>query len=100
MLDAVGRERFRPFRSAPTRRRYVACRPAAGLLPLRFHDLRHIAGSLLARVLDPVTVKDIMGHADLATTERYLHAVRATRLADQVTRAFEPTEPDRESAAA
>jgi integrase len=66
----------------------VACRDAAGLPTLRFHDLRHTAGSLLVRVLDPVTVKDTMGHADLVTTERYLHAVRATRLADQVTKAF------------
>jgi integrase len=79
----------RPDPSA-LRRRYVACRDAAGLPPLRFHDLRHTAGSLLARVLDPVTVKDIMGHADLTTTQRYLHAVRATRLADELTRAFEP----------
>jgi integrase len=77
----------RPDPSA-LRRRYVACRDAAGLPALRFHDLRHTAGSLLVRVLDPVTVKDIMGHADLATTERYLHAVRATRLADQATTAF------------
>ena len=78
----------RPDPSA-LRRRYVACREAAELPPLRFHDLRHTAGSLLVRVLDPVTVKDIMGHADLATTERYLHAIRATRLADQATKAFE-----------
>jgi integrase len=77
----------RPDPSA-LRRRYVACRDAAGLPPLRFHDLRHTAGSLLVRVIDPVTVKDIMGHADLATTERYLHAVRATRLAEHATRAF------------
>jgi integrase len=77
----------RPDPSA-LRRRYVACRDAAGLPPLRFHDLRHTAGSLLVRVIDPVTVKDIMGHADLATTERYLHAVRATRLAVHATRAF------------
>jgi integrase len=77
----------RPDPSA-LRRRYVACRDAIGLPPLRFHDLRHTAGSLLVRVMDPVTVKDIMGHADLATTERYLHAVRATRLADQATKAF------------
>jgi len=77
----------RPDPSA-LRRRYKACRDAAELPPLRFHDLRHTAGSLLVRVLDPVTVKDIMGHADLAMTERYLHAVRATRLADQATRAF------------
>ena len=76
------------------RRRFVASRDAAGLPPLRFHDLRHTAGSLLVRVLDPVTVKDIMGHADLETTERQLHAVRATRLAAQVTRAFALSDPN------
>lgn len=70
------------------RRRYVAARDAAGLPPLRFHDLRHTAGTLLTRVLDPVTVRDILGHADLKTTERYLHAVRASRLADVATQAF------------
>jgi len=47
------------------RRRYKAWRDAAELPPLRFHDLRHTAGSLLVRVLDPVTVTDIMRHADL-----------------------------------
>lgn len=72
------------------RRRYVATRNAAGLPPLRFHDLRHTAGTLLTRVLDPVTGRDVLGHADLKTTERYLHAVRASRLADAATRAFTP----------
>jgi integrase len=70
------------------RRRDLAARDAAGLPPLRFHDLRHTAGTLLTRVLDPVTVKDVLGHADLKTTERYLHAIRASRLADAATRAF------------
>ncbi len=74
------------------RRRYVAARDSAALPPLRFHDLRHTAGTLLTRVLDPVTVKDVLGHADLKTTERYLHAVRASRLADAATRAFTPQE--------
>ena len=71
---------------------------AAGLPPLRFHDLRHTAGTLLTRVLDPVTVRDVLGHADLKTTERYLHAVRASRLSEAATRAFtiEPApEPNR-----
>ena len=68
-------------------------RDAAGLPPLRFHDLRHTAGTLLTRVLDPVTVRDVLGHADLKTTERYLHAVRASRLADAATRAFTPETP-------
>jgi integrase len=73
------------------RRRYIAARDAAGLPPLRFHDLRHTAGTHLTRVLDPVTVRDVLGHADLKTTERYLHAVRASRLADAATRAFAPS---------
>ena len=68
------------------RRRLVAARDAAGLPPLRLHDLRHTAGTLLTRVLDPVTVKDVLGHADLKTSERYLHAIRASRLADAATR--------------
>lgn len=72
------------------RRRYIAARDAAGLPPLRFHDLRHTTGTLLTRVLDPVTVKDVLGHADLKTTERYLHAIRASALADVATRAFTP----------
>jgi integrase len=75
------------------RRRYVLARDAAGLPPLRFHDLRHTAGTLLTRVLDPVTVRDVLGHADLKTTERYLHAVRASRLADAATRAVTPEQP-------
>lgn len=70
------------------RRRCIAARDAAEVPPLRFHDLRHTAGTLLSRVLDPVTVKDVLGHADLKTTERYLHAIRASRLADAATSAF------------
>jgi len=82
------------------RRRYLAARDAAALPPLRFHDLRHTAGTLLTRVLDPVTVRDVLGHADLKTTERYLHAIRASRLADAATRAFTPEQPiDRDEAA-
>jgi integrase len=80
------------------RRRYIAARDAAGLPALRFHDLRHTAGTLLTRVLDPVTVKDLLGHADLKTTERYLHAIRASELADAATRAFTPQAADRDAA--
>jgi len=70
------------------RRRYLKARDAAGLPTLRFHDLRHTAGSLLVRVMDPASVKDILGHADLKTTERYLHAQRASALSAAATRAF------------
>ena len=81
------------------RRRYVTVRDLAGVPKLRFHDLRHTAGTLLTRVLDPVTVRDVLGHADLKTTERYLHAVRASRLADAATQAFTPARPQDRGAA-
>jgi len=71
------------------RRRYKRARDRAGLRPLRWHDLRHTFGSLLvAAGLDVVTVKDAMGHADLKTTERYLHAKPATETAARFTAAF------------
>src|SRR5262249_46609411 len=64
------------------RRRYENARDAAGLRPLRFHDLRHTFGSLLAADgMDLVSVQALMGHSQLSTTERYLHARPASELA-------------------
>jgi integrase len=49
-------------------------RDDAGVRPLTFHDLRHTFASLLARAGEPVTVIQAeAGHADLRTTERYMH---------------------------
>ena len=50
---------------------------AAGLdLPLRIHDLRHAHASwLLAGGADLQVVKERLGHASIATTERYLHTL-------------------------
>ncbi len=71
------------------RRRYERARDAAELPPLRFHDLRHTYGSLLvAGGIDLVSVKSAMGHANMSTTERYLHARPATELAERFTRAL------------
>ena len=53
--------------------RYHAALTGAGLRRLRFHDLRHTFGSIAINRADPVQVKTWMGHADLKTTERYLH---------------------------
>ncbi len=57
------------------RRAFVmACR-RAGIMNLRFHDLRHTAGTrLIESGADPISVRDILGHADLKTTEGYLHS--------------------------
>jgi integrase len=71
------------------RHRYERARDAAGLEPLRFHDLRHTYGSLLvAGGIDLVSVKAAMGHSRITTTERYLHARPAGELADRFTHAL------------
>lgn len=76
------------------RRRYKHARDKAGLRPLRWHDLRHTFGSLLvAGGVDLVSVQDAMGHSQLATTSRYLHARPATERAAIFTAAFERAAP-------
>ena len=46
----------------------------AGIKGLRFHDLRHTAGTRLGELGVPVQViKEILGHADIRTTLRYVH---------------------------
>lgn len=57
------------------RRRYKATRDAAGLRPLRFHDLRHTFGTAMIAHADILRVKEWMGHANVQTTMRYLHFV-------------------------
>lgn len=51
-------------------------RKACGLDRIRVHDLRHAHASwLLAGGADLQVVKDRLGHASIATTERYLHSL-------------------------
>ena len=80
----------RPLDGSALRRRYKRARDSVGLRPLRWHDLRHTFGSLLvAGGIDLVSVKDAMGHSQLTTTGRYLHARPATERAASFTAAFE-----------
>lgn len=73
------------------RRRYRRAQSAAEVRPLRFHDLRHTFGSLLAaRGVDVVTIQKAMGHSALSTTSRYLHARPASAQAQAFTAAFTP----------
>ncbi len=79
----------RPLDGSALRRRYKRARDAAGLRPLRWHDLRHTVGSLLvAGGVDLVSIKDAMGHSQLTTTSPYLHARPATERAAAFTAAF------------
>ena len=60
---------------------YYAVLPDAGIKRINakgervnWHSLRHTFGSLLgAANVDPTTLMKLMGHANLATTQRYLH---------------------------
>jgi integrase len=49
------------------RRRYKAALAAAGLRPLRFHDLRHTFGTRMIAKADIRRVQEWMGHADIQT---------------------------------
>jgi integrase len=83
----------RRLEASALRRRVERARDAAGLRPLRFHDLRHTYGSLLvAGGVDLASVKAAMGHSRITTTERYLHARSASELADRFTRALAPAQ--------
>jgi integrase family protein len=45
-----------------------------GLRHLKLHGLRHTCGSLMVEHgVDPETVKTVLGHESLKTTNRYLH---------------------------
>jgi len=55
---------------------WLPARKAAGLSNVRVHDLRHAHASwLLSGGADLQVVKDRLGHASIATTEKYLHSL-------------------------
>jgi len=52
----------------------------AGLVGFRWHDLRHTFGSQLIRHgVDLETVRDLLGHSDIRTTQIYLHSDKRTK---------------------
>jgi len=69
--------------------RYRGALRSAGLREdFRFHNLRHTFGSTVIRFADSREVMEWMGHADLATTRRYLAFVDRQDAADRVSEAF------------
>lgn len=62
---------------------------APGRQPFRFHDLRHTFGTICAAGgIDVVRIQEWMGHADLATTRRYMHYAPRADDAARLTEAF------------
>lgn len=78
----------RPLDGSALRRRFKRAAQTAGLRVLRFHALRHGAGSLVARQADPRWVQGFLGHSKLTTTERYLHAKARPEDVAMLNRAF------------
>jgi len=80
------------------RRRYKTALAAAGLRPLRFHDLRHTFGTRMIGKADIRRVQEWMGHADIQTTMKYLHYAPRAEDAQLVDAAFQvETLPSSES---
>ena len=77
------------------RGRYRAALKAAGLREdFRFHNLRHTFGSTVIRHADSREVMEWMGHADLATTRRYLAFIDREDAAKRVSDAFRSEQPE------
>lgn len=53
----------------------------SGIIHCRFHDLRHtFASYLVASGVDIVTVKELLGHADIKMTMRYAHSAPESKV--------------------
>jgi integrase len=75
MFKEMPKPTAKVFPFASFRKSWASALERAGLGRIRVHDLRHTAASIMLNELgvDVLTVKEILGHADLNTTMRYLH---------------------------
>ena len=82
-------------RTKVTRRFQEACR-AAGVRPVRFHDLRHTFATRLAASGQPMrTIQEFLGHADSKTTQIYAHYAPSEREVEMINEAFAPDDGER-----
>jgi hypothetical protein len=73
-------------------KRFKVALRAAGVRDVRFHDLRHTFGTLMAAAGVPMrTLQEWLGHRDLTTTLIYADYAPSEREAEWVAVAFETT---------
>jgi integrase len=78
-----------PLDASWVRRRFKDALAAAGVRPVRFHDLRHTFGTRMAAAGVPMrTLQEWLGHRDFATTMIYADYQPGEREAELVERAF------------
>ena len=64
----------------------------AGVRPIRFDDLRHTFGTRLAATGQPIrSIQEFLGHADVKTTQIYMHYAPSEREVEMVNEAFPPS---------
>ena len=70
-----GTEQGRPYTSRSAQQIFTDAKNKAGILKsLSFHNLRHsFATHLLEKGVDVLFIKEILGHFNIETTQRYLH---------------------------
>jgi integrase len=72
--DYVFPGRWEKGHISDSKKPFEIARAKAGLPELRFHDLRHCAGTYMAMAGVPLTtVGQILGHRDIKTTTRYIN---------------------------
>lgn len=86
--DLVFHGRFGHLHAGRLRERYKKALTRAGLRSLRFHELRHTFGTHAIQAADSREVMEWMGHADIRTTQIYLHFKSHSDAAQRISLAF------------
>jgi integrase/recombinase XerD len=73
-----GYEKGQPYTIRSAQKIFTEAKIKAGIIKsITFHSLRHsFATHLLEKGTDVIFIKDLLGHFDIRTTERYLHVKR------------------------
>jgi integrase/recombinase XerD len=73
-----GYEKGKPYSIRSAQKIFSEAKSKAGIIKtVTFHSLRHsFATHLLEKGTDVIFIKDLLGHFDIKTTERYLHVRR------------------------